>query len=121
MMFEQLTDFGWRPLLEQQLRAMEEPNVRPARVLDVHRSVVHVVAPDLDVSLPTPLNLEDGPLTVGDWVLIDESGQRIVALLDRSSLFRRKAPGTDRREQLIAANVDTLLIVSSCNQESRKS
>jgi ribosome biogenesis GTPase len=117
MTFEQLTAFGWRPLLEQQWQAMDEPDVRPARVLDVHRSVVHVVAPDFDASLPTPLNLENGPLTAGDWVLIDESGQRIVTLLDRSSLFRRKAPGTDRREQLIAANVDTLLIVSSCNQD----
>jgi ribosome biogenesis GTPase len=86
-------------------------------VLDVHRSVVHVVAPGIDASLPTPLNLDNGPITVGDWVLVDEPGQRIVNLLERSSLFRRKAPGTDRREQLIAANVDTLFIVSSCNQD----
>jgi len=117
MSIEQLTGLGWTPLLEQQLQATADPEVRPARVLDVHRSVVHVVAPGLDASLPTPLNLENGPVTVGDWVLVDASGQRIVSLLDRSSLFRRKAPGTDRREQLIAANVDTLFIVSSCNQD----
>jgi len=117
MSLEELTAFGWGPLLEQQLQMLAKPEVRPARVLDVHRSVVHVVAPGLDASLPTPLNLENGPITVGDWVLVDESGQRIEDLLQRSSLFRRKAPGTDRREQLIAANVDTLLIVSSCNQD----
>jgi len=33
------------------------------------------------------------------------------------NLFKRRAAGTGRRLQLIAANVDTLFIVSSCNQE----
>jgi ribosome biogenesis GTPase len=117
MSIEELTGFGWGPLLEQQLQTIANPDVRPARVLDVHRSVIHVVAPNLDISLPTPLNIENGPITVGDWVLVDECGQRIVNLLERSSLFRRKAPGTARREQLIAANVDSLFIVSSCNQD----
>jgi ribosome biogenesis GTPase len=38
-------------------------------------------------------------------------------VLARKSLFKRKAAGTGRRVQLIAANVDTLLIVTSCNQD----
>lgn len=38
-------------------------------------------------------------------------------VLDRKSLFKRRAAGTGRNLQLIAANVDTLLIVSSCNQD----
>jgi ribosome biogenesis GTPase len=117
MSTEQLSSYGWGPLLEQQFQALGNTNTRPARVLDVHRSVVHVAAPGFDVSLPTPLNLEKGPVTVGDWVVVDDARQRIVNLLDRNSLFRRKAPGTDRREQLIAANVNTLFIVSSCNQD----
>jgi ribosome biogenesis GTPase len=37
--------------------------------------------------------------------------------LNRKSLFKRRAAGTDRRLQLIAANIDTLFIVSSCNQD----
>lgn len=114
---KKLEGFGWRPFLEQQLLSAEGSSSRPARVLDVHRSVVHIAAPGIDASIPTPLNLDNGPVTVGDWVLVDETGQRIVALLERNSLFRRRAPGTDRREQLIAANVDTLLVVSSCNQD----
>lgn len=114
---DDLASFGWGSLQEQQLLAIADQDVRPARVLDVHRSVVHVASPGLDALLPMPINLENGPVTVGDWVFIDESGQRIVSLLERNSLFRRRAPGTDRREQLIAANVDTLFIVSSCNQD----
>jgi ribosome biogenesis GTPase / thiamine phosphate phosphatase len=38
-------------------------------------------------------------------------------LLRRRSLFRRRAAGTNSRLQLIAANVDTLFVVSSCNQD----
>jgi len=38
-------------------------------------------------------------------------------VLDRHSLFKRRAPGDERRLQLIAANVDTLFIVASCNED----
>jgi ribosome biogenesis GTPase len=112
-----LTSYGWSPHFQSQLASTEGELFRPARVIAVHRSNVDIVAPDLAVSLPIPLNLDTGPLTVGDWVLLDEQGERIVHRLERNSLFRRRAPGTDRREQLIAANVDTLFIVSSCNQD----
>lgn len=117
MLTPDLAGFGWGPLQERQLPDTEEEGAQPARVLDVHRSILHVAAPNYDARLPVPLNLDNGPITVGDWVLIDVPAQRITNLLERSSLFRRRAPGTDRNEQLIAANVDTLFIVSSCNQD----
>jgi ribosome biogenesis GTPase len=67
-------------------------------------------------SVPDPRGPEDRP-TVGDWLLIDRPGRSIVRILDRTSLFSRSAPGNDRRLQLIAANVDTLFVVTSCNQD----
>jgi len=112
--------FGWGHFQEQQLLSLPDPVGRPARVVNVQRSLVHVVAPGLDLSLPTPMNISQGPVTVGDWVVLDPAQERIVYLLERSTLFRRKAPGTDRRVQLIAANVDTLFIVSSCNLDFKE-
>jgi ribosome biogenesis GTPase len=53
---------------------------------------------------------------VGDWLLIDKDGQPL-RLLERTSLFKRMAPGHDARVQLMAANVDTLFVVTSCNAE----
>jgi ribosome biogenesis GTPase len=117
MLIDDLASLGWGTLQEQQRLSFGDECSHPARVLDVHRSLIHVVAPGIDATLPTPLGLESGPVTVGDWVLVDNAGQRIVRLMDRNSLFHRRAPGTDRRMQLIAANVDTLFIVSSCNQD----
>jgi ribosome biogenesis GTPase len=66
-------------------------------------------------NVPAAAGPEDRP-TVGDWLLIDQ-GRGIVRILDRTSLFKRTAPGDDRRLQLIAANVDTLFVVTSCNQD----
>jgi ribosome biogenesis GTPase len=113
----ELAAYGWTPHFQSQLAASANEQVIPARIIGVHRSVVDVAGPGLDATLPLPVNLPDGPLTTGDWVLVDEPVERVVQRLERSSLFRRRAPGTDRREQLIAANVDTLFIVSSCNQD----
>ena len=67
-------------------------------------------------SVPDPEGPEDRP-TVGDWLLIDRAHEHIVRILDRTSLFKRSAPGKDRRLQLIAANVDTLFVVTSCDQD----
>jgi ribosome biogenesis GTPase len=67
-------------------------------------------------SFPDPKGPEDRP-TVGDWLLIDRDSRNLVRILDRTSLFKRTAPGDDRRLQLIAANVDTLFVVTSCNQD----
>jgi ribosome biogenesis GTPase len=49
--------------------------------------------------------------------LLDPDGRRPRRLLARISLFQRRAPGTDRSLQPSAANVDTLFIMSSCNQD----
>jgi ribosome biogenesis GTPase len=67
-------------------------------------------------SVPDRRGPEDRP-TVGDWLLIDRDSRSLVRILDRTSLFKRPAPGDERRLQLIAANVDTLFIVTSCNQD----
>jgi len=112
-----LADYGWGSFQEQQLPDAPEPNVLPARVVAVHRSLVHLAAPGINSSAPTPVELPNGPVTVGDWVYLNGSQERIVGVFERNTLFRRKAPGTNRRTQLIAANVDTLFIVSSCNQD----
>jgi ribosome biogenesis GTPase len=67
-------------------------------------------------TLSAPRGPEDRP-TVGDWLLIDRGSRALLRILDRTSLFKRPAPSDERRVQLIAANVDTLFVVTSCNQD----
>jgi ribosome biogenesis GTPase len=86
----------------------------------VHRGVLVVAGAGLDCAISPHLansrGEEDRP-TVGDWLLIDRGSHKMLRILDRASLFKRRAPGHDRRLQRIAANVDTLFIVASCNQD----
>ncbi|MEM9582082.1 MAG: ribosome small subunit-dependent GTPase A [Pseudomonadota bacterium] len=56
-------------------------------------------------------------VTVGDWLLYDADTEQMTRRLERKSLIKRRAPGHDRAVQLIAANIDTAFIVSSCNDD----
>jgi ribosome biogenesis GTPase len=115
-----LLQLGWKPFFSKQLSAEEEGRCRPVRVMSVHRGMVGVLGVGFEdiisSSLPEPKGPEDRP-TVGDWLLIDRGSRNLVRILDRTSLFKRPAPGDDRRIQLIAANVDTLFVVTSCDQD----
>jgi ribosome biogenesis GTPase len=53
--------------------------------------------------------------TVGDWVLAIDG--TIVRLLRRRSAFSRVSAGRAGAEQIVAANIDTVLVVTSCNRD----
>jgi len=115
-----LTNYGWSPHFQSQLDLTDLETKAPVRVLAIHRGMIEVAGPSFAGKVDTVLLDEakdEGRATVGDWLLLDRSTGRPVRLLERRSLFKRKAPGTAHTIQLIAANVDTLLIVSSCNQD----
>lgn len=115
-----LTELGWKTFFSSQLTPEEFSTSTPVRVMEVHRNRLRVAGPALDRSIP-PFIAEDGGeeavATVGDWLLLDPATDQARRLLQRRSLFKRRAPGTGRGVQLIAANVDTLFIVTSCNQD----
>jgi ribosome biogenesis GTPase / thiamine phosphate phosphatase len=115
-----LAQLGWKPFFSEQLSAEQSRNCQPVRVMSVHRGRVTVSGKGFEDSISSNLaargGAEDRP-TVGDWLLIDRDTRSVVRILDRTSLFKRPAPGDHRRVQLIAANVDTLFIVTSCNQD----
>ncbi len=115
-----LADLGWKPFFSEQLSGEDEFRCLPVRVMAVHRGVIAVAGAGLECLISPHLassrDEEDRP-AVGDWLLIDREDHKLVRILDRASLFKRRAPGHDRRLQRIAANVDTLFIVASCNQD----
>ena len=115
-----LADYGWSAHFQSQLDLADLKTATPVRVLAVHRGMIEVAGPMFAGQIRTGTfneTDEESQATVGDWLLFERSTGRPVRLLDRRSLFKRKEPGTGRGVQLIAANVDTLLIVSSCNQD----
>ncbi len=112
---------GWAEVLAA------HPNARPARIAEQHRSGYLVAetpeASHRAESLPEwqragsyrrgETNPEDRP-AVGDWVLVEgeaPNSLRIVALLPRYSAIKRGAAGEHYRQQVIAANIDTVFVV----------
>ena len=108
----QLRNLGWHNFFWDQVNPPKLTKTPPVRITQVHRNTIHVQGADLNLMVPS-LN----GVTVGDWLLFNSEDPRFSQLLKRKSLIKRRAPGHDRREQLIAANLDTAFIVSSCNND----
>lgn len=116
-----LTQLGWSALFAQQLTLEDLNTAYPARIVSIHRSHVDAVGERGIVRVVIASNLFTAdtpmPVAVGDWVLIEIAAPRVHRILERRSLIARMAAGTHERRQLIAANVDTLLVVTSCNED----
>ncbi len=109
-----LSEWGWKPFFQQQLSLEELESLAPGRVVEQHRSQLLLGTENASIALAVTPALP--ALTVGDWLLLDR-GNHFARALERASLFSRKAPGSKAQEQLIAANVDVVFIVSSLNQD----
>jgi ribosome biogenesis GTPase / thiamine phosphate phosphatase len=106
-----LAALGWSAHFAAQLDGSQPGE--PARVSEVTRDSLTVLTLQGPVSIVTPQST--GLYAVGDWVLTD--GLRALSRLDRTTEIARKGAGSQVARQLIAANVDTLAIVTSCNAD----
>lgn len=110
-----LADLGWTADFMRQLELDEIGTTNPARVTGVHRNRIDALSADGAIELIPASNLNTGDVAVGDWILA--RGMVALRVLNRRTELQRKAAGTGMARQLIAANVDTALIVSSCNND----
>ena len=117
---ETLEELGWRAFFSEQISGEEARQCLPVRVMAVHRGKIAVAGAGARGFIPPRIPgagpADDHP-TVGDWLLIEAGTLQPIRVLQRMNLFKRRAPGDPRKEQMIAANVDTLFIVASCNQD----
>ena len=96
----------------------------PFRIISVQRNLIECVGLDHDgqqhqLQLSTYPWRNDPPEahpTVGDWLMVDLELEPLY-LLERKTLIKRRSAGRESLIQLIAANIDTLFVVTSCNDE----
>ena len=124
-MNEVLVGLGFVPFFAQQLYDLSVMESRLGRVVSVQRSVIGVACNDKKRSVELSISLQqaepiDRP-TVGDWVILDEALTRVEQVLERKSLFKRIGSGNTTLIQPIAANIDVVFIVTSCNDEFKES
>jgi len=115
MIFPELDGLGWSMFFAEQLTPADAGLV-PARIATVHRSRPMVETGSGQVRLDPPAHAATTDLAVGDWVLMAPGGQTALRRLERRTLLRRRTESAQTR-QLIAANVDTMFIVTSCNDD----
>jgi ribosome biogenesis GTPase len=97
------------------LAELSDRTLLPARVSRVDRGVCSVMTGTAEMRVTSERGVE---VAVGDWVAFGPapatSGRpRIAAVLPRRRVFRRAAARNGAAEQIVAANIDTLLLCDS--------
>ena len=111
-----LEQIGWTEFFERQLAL----GGTPGRVASANhgRFLVWTAAGDVDASVSGLLrrNAALWP-AVGDWVVLRDDAEVIVKVLERRTKLSRKQPEREIREQVLAANIDVLFIVSGLDRD----
>jgi len=128
-----LEDWGWSPFFTEQFTPWDHSGYLPARVIRGEKNYFRVICATGELTVRFAGKIRHraegraGLPVVGDWVVVEpQPGERgiIHALLKRKCSFgrnlpgRRKGKGRERSEQqVIAANIDLVLIVSGLDRD----
>nr|WP_083791159.1 ribosome small subunit-dependent GTPase A [Roseobacter sp. CCS2] len=100
-----------------QLDLEELETLTPARIATVHRDRVVGFSEVGPLELMLDPGITTAAVGVGDWVLCAPEQHRLIRVLDRQTELTRGTEYHTGEKQLIAANLDTLFITSSCNND----
>jgi ribosome biogenesis GTPase len=114
---QKLLEIGWKPFFQQQISAETMTATIVARVSSHLGIDVLLLGEAGEFRVPVSLAESAGEIAVGDWLVLGAEDYRAIKRLDRQTLLQRKALGDEVSPQAIAANIDTLFIVSSCNAD----
>ena len=122
-MKSELITYGWGEALAAEFSAYLEQGLRPGRIIAEERGGYDIALDDgLHAgALAGKFRRSGQPFpAVGDWVAVKNAGGgplQVSAVLPRRSCLTRKEAGDKTREQVIAANVDTVFLVTSLNAD----
>jgi ribosome biogenesis GTPase len=119
----ELSTLGWSPGRHEEFEPYAAGGLVPARVAAQHRGayVVYAEGGERPAEVAGRLRHDAGSVSdfpaVGDWVAVDDAAgadaATIHAVLHRATAFSRKAAGEEAVEQVVAANVDVVFLVSA--------
>jgi len=110
-----LKEYGWSSFFADHFELFARQGLQAGRVVLVHGKIYYLRTDGGEIAAEIRGRLrhrgrESPELlpAIGDWVA---AGDRIHAVLPRRSKLSRKVAGDASREQVVAANVDTVLLV----------
>jgi ribosome biogenesis GTPase len=114
-----LEELGWGPHFEDEFAPYRGQGLVPARVATQHRGGFELLTEDGEPAGVPAGSLAELP-AVGDWVAAaavpGEDKAVIEAVLPRRTAFTRSDPWSDA-EEVVAANVDTVLVVTAVGRD----
>jgi ribosome biogenesis GTPase len=117
-----LEALGWNQFFAEAFAPYEPEGLIPGRVAVQERGgvVLFTATGTLRAEVANRLAREGGQVVAGDWVaaeqLLGEDRAIVRAVLPRRSRFARKEPWLTE-EQVVAANVDTVFLVTDCGRD----
>jgi ribosome biogenesis GTPase len=117
-----LKAYGWDAHFESAMAELGTNELVPGRVVEEQRGMVRLMtaAGECRAELAGRMRQGGDWPTVGDWVAVQslaKSRGLVHHVLPRKSKISRKAPGKQTQEQVLAANLDTVFMVTSCNDD----
>ena len=129
-----LEDAGWTPALSESFTPHAENGLQPARVALELNHIYRLWTADGEKLAEAAGRLRHEAAgrhelpAVGDWVAFRpgtqeatsgsiESRVRIEAILPRKSVFTRKVAGSETKQQVVAANIDTVFLVTALDRD----
>lgn len=124
---QDLIALGWDDALAEQFEPHARAGLVPGRVAVQHRGAYDVLTAEGELRCDVAGRLYDEAASpaelpaVGDWVAVAarpaERAGTVQAVLPRRTKFSRKTAWQASEEQVLATNVDVVLIVSSLNED----
>lgn len=122
-----LEDYGWNQFFADSFEPFAREGFEAGRVALQHNRALMLYTAAGETQAETTGRLrylargtEDLP-AVGDWVVIkrtrDEGHAKVHEILPRRSKFSRRAAGSETAEQIVAANVDTVFLVTGLDND----
>jgi ribosome biogenesis GTPase len=122
-----LNSLGWNAQYSHEFERFALQGLSPARVWSDQRHIYTIICEqgELAAEVSGKFRLEAGAKgdfpVVGDWVAValryEEGAATIHAVLPRAGLISRRSPGEKTEQQVVAANVDTVVIVSGLDHD----
>lgn len=122
-----LADYGWNDFFQNHFSEYAQRNLEPARVVLEHNYLYRVITAHGEMIAEVTGKLRHEATSrealpgAGDWTAAqirhDENRATIHAVLPRRSRFVRKVAGESTEVQVVGANIDTLFLVTSLNQD----
>lgn len=118
-----LLEYGWDEYFEREWSKSSGAAMFRGRITADYGQKLQLVSESGELMADRPVNRRGCSIqpAVGDWVALErdsENGRvQIKFVLPRKSKFSRFAAGIEVKEQIVAANVDTVFIVQSLNRD----